>query len=237
MVIFSKITMKNLVETIRENCIGYFYNWSFDQSFSFSKELFTLIPKGYIHQIPPINRLTAWWHGIPSFHINFKGSVNHQESKEKKFWEKNRNIFVYHTPLNLNNLIKLYLGEENHRKFFEERGLPLGNLDKPRFPSAEEYLTKLKEAFDQPFFIHHRKPYRPGASIEFYLIGEKEHTREFTDFLLEQPHKIKDFILEVCQMEEKYLGNGEYGHQDKLVLFDTTRKPKKQIVEINWETG
>jgi hypothetical protein len=101
--------------------------------------------------------------------------------------------------------------------------------------SAQEYEEKVRQRFCEPFFIHSRKFGFTGSKdghAEFYIIGEKEHTSNFMGLLLEEPASIKSLLSELTGVEEGPLRG--YSVRNNLVVFDTTRKPKKQIKRINW---
>lgn len=224
------------VQTIKENCVGYFYGWSADTLISFgSNEDKKIIPWKIILGVQPINRLESIIHKMPYYWEIDKNTVGPRLSQkiEKRNQQNYDKTVVYHTPLDCKRMYLEWKWFDDFDKKFASR-----ISYSPDFSSPEEYSKALKERFEEPYFIHHRNrctKIRPREITELYIVGEKQHTSKLIEQLIEEPD-IKEMIKEIFDEKSARIVKTldlAYNTQDTLILYDTTRKPRKQEIKIN----
>jgi len=221
--------MEQRIKAIRENGVGYLYSWAYEETWPIgSQRDQELLPFEVLSSIQPISRLTAALNHIPSFHYLCKRRDNRQTDKEIK--GNADNILFYHTPLNILDVALAYRDYDESRKEFGS-----GNYVSVATTDSE-YLEMLKQRFLQPYFIHHRqykpKSRREGYNTEFYMVGDLRHTANFMNLLVTSPESVKELIAQLTGAEEHPL-NG-YELRRNLVVYDTTKKLKKQVELIGW---
>jgi hypothetical protein len=222
--------MEQILEEVKENCVGYFYGAN-DNFASFGpEENQKLFPWEYIHELQPLTRFQAWKNKLNAYRIFRGGIIGSRESKKFSDWEEKNlgNVIVYHVPFSLMQLLDKY-----DKDTALEWDLPNYKTEtRQHFAARKEYVKGIAESFDQPFFLHHRNhvppKYTRSYTQEFLVVGTKKYTQKLSNLILNNPKLMPQII---SKLTGAYAERG-YEAKEKLIHFDPTNKPKKQVKNI-----
>lgn len=229
---------EKILQDVRENCVGYRYGAINDRLYSFGSEKNkTLFPWAYLNSVQPISRPQALLHRIHSYCENRINISSDGHRKKIDAWKTGnlRNIIIYHAPLDLDQLVKQYQEGADWEKRHSE-----GRSEwRPEFNTAKEYFNAMQQAYADPFLLHHKgfvppREHNRGYYSIFLIAGDRQYTEQLSELILNHPELIPKIISRLTGEERKYVDE-TFRTQDNLLLFDTTRKPKKQVKKINWK--
>lgn len=224
------------MKNIKNNCVGYFYTWTGDFLATIGSEYDKmLIPLHLIADLRPVSSFEALIRGVPSYWELDKTSLNERQLKKRDKRDKQyqNKIVIYHVPLNHKKLVEIW---KKFDKLYKELSSNMKPYQ-PYFKSIEEYSNALKERFQEPYFIHHRKT-EPRPALEWFIVGEKQYTSDLIIAVAEKPNLVKETIKEIFMEEGKNWLDATlrraYSTQDTLLFYDSTKNPKKQEIKIEW---
>ncbi len=100
----------------------------------------------------------------------------------------------------------------------------------PHYDSPKEYQDAIHEAIPKPYLLYCSE----SSLSQFWLIGDKQYTKELSSLLLDHPEKLMYFLPEITGVQREISGV-TLGGKTQLVHFDTTRIPMKIKKPIHWD--